>query len=88
MFCIVKVSDPPARIMDAVETHEYRAADAEGRSCPLLHSAAVPRRQETPPGSTLGGDVAQLAERRVRIAEARGSSPLISTNYPAAAFVP
>jgi hypothetical protein len=33
MFCIVKVSDPRARIMDAVETHEYRAADAEGRSC-------------------------------------------------------
>ena len=25
------------------------------------------------------GDVAQLGERRVRIAEARGSSPLIST---------
>ena len=34
------------------------------------------------PGSTLGGDVAQLAERRVRIAEARGSSPLISTTHP------
>ena len=28
------------------------------------------------------GDVAQLEERRVRIAEARGSSPLISTNFP------
>ena len=42
------------------------------------------RRPARPPG----GDVAQLAERRVRIAEARGSSPLISTNYPLTGFAP
>ena len=33
-----------------------------------------------PVSARSSGDVAQLGERRVRIAEARGSSPLISTS--------
>ena len=54
-----------------------------GRSGPVLHSALGPgccaeRAARRDPR----GDVAQLEERRVRIAEARGSSPLISTNRP------
>ena len=44
----------------------------------LVHSAPGRR----PPCDCARGDVAQLEERRVRIAEARGSSPLISTKFP------
>ena len=43
--------------------------------CRVLHFPAGPPGLPGDPS----GDVAQLGERRVRIAEARGSSPLIST---------
>ncbi len=51
-----------------VPEHRFRAR-------PVLHFAPGRAVRRRPPG----GDVAQLGERRVRIAEARGSSPLIST---------
>ena len=50
----------------------------------MLHSPSVPARRASPPPVHPRGDVAQLEERRVRIAEARGSSPLISTIHPIA----
>ena len=53
------------------------------RHVPATGSGPVPCYTSRPVGPVRrrppGGDVAQLGERRVRIAEARGSSPLIST---------